>query len=129
MATLWQTALNVERISRDDHFFELGGHSLLAIQLLASIKQELGLAVRIQDLLAYPRIDLLAAHLGREHACANPCIVPLNRPATPLPALFCIHPSGGMVFSYQPLARCLEPQACVYGVQHRGGSPAPAERG
>jgi acyl transferase domain-containing protein/acyl carrier protein len=39
---IWQGALGLDRVGRDDDFFELGGHSLMAIQILSQVRQVFG---------------------------------------------------------------------------------------
>src|SRR5262249_43986072 len=54
LAQIWSELLQVERIGRHDQFFELGGHSLLTVQLMARVRQRLGLEVPLQGLFAQP---------------------------------------------------------------------------
>ena len=39
LAGIWQNALGVDRVGRDDDFFQLGGHSLMAIQILSQVRK------------------------------------------------------------------------------------------
>jgi len=39
VATIWQSLLQIERVSRLDHFFELGGHSLMIPRMMSSLRQ------------------------------------------------------------------------------------------
>lgn len=123
LAAIWRELLRVERVGRDDQFFELGGDSILAMQLLATLRGRFDSRIGLQDLLAHPTLAALAFCIdgSPDAAPANDCIVALNQSRSAAPPLFCIHPSGGMVFSYQPLAKKLQPQARVYGVLHRAG--------
>jgi acyl transferase domain-containing protein len=43
LANIWQNALGIDRVGRNDDFFEIGGHSLLAIQVLSNIRQTFGI--------------------------------------------------------------------------------------
>ena len=122
LAQLWQQSLKVERVGVNDSFFELGGHSILAIELIANLKARLNLTVRLQELLAHPSIAELALFISQKHREQTPCLVELNNAPASAPQLFCLHPSGGIVFCYQPLARKLQHRARTFGVMHRGFS-------
>ncbi|WP_150582270.1 alpha/beta fold hydrolase, partial [Pseudomonas fluorescens] len=120
LAELWQQALGIERVGVSDNFFELGGHSILAIQFISTLKARLNIELRLQELLAHPSIGALASFISRKHREQSQCVVRLNTAPATAPNLFCVHPSGGIVFCYQPLAKKLQGQASVYGVMHRG---------
>jgi amino acid adenylation domain-containing protein len=122
LAQLWQQSLKVERVGAYDSFFELGGHSILAIELIANLKARLNITVRLQELLANPSIAELALFISQKHREQTPCLVELNNAPANAPQLFCLHPSGGIVFCYQPLARKLQHRARTFGVMHRGFS-------
>ncbi|MBC3366008.1 non-ribosomal peptide synthetase [Pseudomonas sp. SWRI154] len=122
LAQLWQQSLKVERIGIDDSFFELGGHSILAIELIANLKAQLNITVRLQELLANPTVAELALFISQKHREQTQCLVALNNASASAPQLFCLHPSGGIVFCYQPLARKLQNRARTFGVMHRGFS-------
>ena len=65
IASIWQQALRLEKVGRDDTFFDLGGHSLLMAQVRNSLGQELGIEVSIVDLFKYPTIGSLAEFLAQ----------------------------------------------------------------
>ena len=71
LATLWQEVLQVDRVGIDDNFFDLGGHSLLLIRLHRKLIELLGMQLSLTDLLRYPSVGALAAHLSREHDAAE----------------------------------------------------------
>jgi amino acid adenylation domain-containing protein len=54
VAEIWAEVLQVERVGRQDDFFDLGGRSLLAVQIIARLRQVLGVEVGINDLFARP---------------------------------------------------------------------------
>ncbi|WP_033063770.1 amino acid adenylation domain-containing protein [Pseudomonas sp. GM18] len=120
LAELWQEALQVERVSLDDNFFELGGHSILAIQFISALHARLGIKLALQQMLAYPTIEVLARSIAQEHQQNAQCVVELNASTAKAPELFCLHPSGGIVFCYQPLAKKLGRHARTFGVMHKG---------
>ncbi|MDD2032810.1 amino acid adenylation domain-containing protein [Pseudomonas sp. 39167] len=122
LAQLWQQSLKVARVGVNDSFFELGGHSILAIELIANLKARLNISVRLQELLANPSVAELALFISQKHREQTQCLVELNNAPASAPQLFCLHPSGGIVFCYQPLARKLQQRARTFGVMHRGFS-------
>ncbi|RON48841.1 amino acid adenylation domain-containing protein [Pseudomonas frederiksbergensis] len=120
LAELWQEALQVKRVSLDDNFFELGGHSILAIQFISTLHARLGIKLALQQMLAYPTVEELARFIALEHQQNAQSVVALNASTASAPGLFCLHPSGGIVFCYQPLAKKLAPHAKTFGVMHKG---------
>uniref|UniRef100_UPI0005F8269E non-ribosomal peptide synthetase n=1 Tax=Teredinibacter turnerae TaxID=2426 RepID=UPI0005F8269E len=62
LVTLWAQVLkrDKDRIGIHDNFFELGGHSLMATQLLAKLRQQLGVNLPLKKLFDYPTIFRLA---------------------------------------------------------------------
>ena len=61
LAAIWAELLGVDRVGGADDFFELGGHSLLAVRVVARLKAELGVDVRLADLFAAPTLGGMAA--------------------------------------------------------------------
>ncbi|RNG36054.1 type I polyketide synthase [Streptomyces botrytidirepellens] len=76
MAGLWSDLLGFPVLDRDADFFTLGGHSLLATRMLARLRDEHGVELRLQDLLSHPTVAALAALLPDGAAPA-----PTPRPA------------------------------------------------
>ncbi|WP_240311922.1 non-ribosomal peptide synthetase [Teredinibacter turnerae] len=62
LVMLWAQVLkrDKDRIGIHDNFFELGGHSLMATQLLAKLRQQLGVNLPLKKLFDYPTIFRLA---------------------------------------------------------------------
>ncbi|MWA16230.1 type I polyketide synthase [Streptomyces sp. BA2] len=60
LAGLWSELLGFPVADRDADFFALGGHSLLATRMLARLRDERGVVLRLQDLLARPTVAALA---------------------------------------------------------------------
>ncbi|WP_443256010.1 phosphopantetheine-binding protein [Xenorhabdus sp. IM139775] len=56
LATIWQTLLGLDRVSRYDNFFELGGHSLLVLQLQAQIKHTFDVELSLHQLFSHPTL-------------------------------------------------------------------------
>ncbi|SCL15368.1 type I polyketide synthase [Micromonospora inyonensis] len=64
LARIWSELLGFEVSDRDADFFALGGHSLLATRMLARLRDEHGVQLRLQDLLARPTVASLAVLLA-----------------------------------------------------------------
>ncbi|MCQ8193861.1 type I polyketide synthase [Streptomyces rugosispiralis] len=66
LAGLWSELLGFPVHDRNADFFALGGHSLLATRMLARLRDEHGVALRLQDLLSRPTVAALAELLPDE---------------------------------------------------------------
>lgn len=60
LANEWRTLLGRERVARSDDFFELGGHSLSATQLVARVREVLGVELPLTTIFEHPRLGALA---------------------------------------------------------------------
>jgi thioesterase domain-containing protein/acyl carrier protein len=130
LVELWQGLLPVERIGVLDSFFDLGGQSILGVRLMARISQTFGVALPITELLNHRTIERLAERIDQRADGASeyaPLVV--LRPGEGVP-LYCIHPIGGDVLCYQPLADRLQQTGPILGVRSRGfhGEPVFASR-
>ncbi|MFI6330166.1 amino acid adenylation domain-containing protein [Micromonospora chersina] len=127
LAKLWAETLRLDRVGVHDDFFDLGGHSL-AIVRLAARACDLGLPVGVADILEHPTVAALAAAVGaREPAPAGTAVrrdggvvVTLRDGDAGQRPLWCVHPSGGSVAWYLPLAQALPAGRPVLGLQARG---------
>jgi amino acid adenylation domain-containing protein len=125
LSKLWAETLRLDRVGVHDDFFDLGGHSL-AIVRVAARACDLGLPVGVADILEHPTVASLAAAVtAREPARVG---APVRREGSVLVVLrdgaerplWCVHPSGGSVAWYLPLARALPPGRPAIGLQARG---------
>jgi amino acid adenylation domain-containing protein len=110
LVAMWQDVLRRSPIGIHDDFFQLGGHSLLAVMLVTRIKSELGLDVRLSEILARPTIADLATALGDVKASddsksGSPLVV-FNATGT-RPPLLIVSGVGGQVFIFRELAQKL----------------------
>ncbi len=117
---LWEDMLGVRPIGVRDSFFELGGHSLLAILLMARLRERFGRDLPVAVLFMSPTIEDLATVLRQEGTTVETDPLVAIQPAGTRPPLFLVHPAGGSVLGYAPLANMLGPDHPVYGFQATG---------
>ena len=126
LAALWAELLSLARVGRHDNFFDLGGHSLLAVQFIHRCKELPGITVSLRSLFEHPSLAQLARHAAQaDDRSRFAHLVPLQQ-SERQPALFCVHPAGGAVFCYLPLAAALGRGQAVYGLQATGLEPGEA---
>ncbi len=119
LAQLWGTILGEDNIGVKDSFFDLGGDSMMSIALVIKIRQATGIDVPLAALLQRDTVAEMATYLEQKQDAAWSPIVPIQSHGQQ-PPLFCIHPVGGNVLCYAPLAAALGDHQPVYGVQARG---------
>lgn len=122
LARLWADLLGVERVGRHDDFFALGGHSLLAVRLAARIRQVFGSGLAVSKLFEDPTLAGLAEALGCGGSWSP--LVTLQAHGD-LPPLFLIHPAGGQVWAYRPLAEALGGRQPVHALQGNDDADPP----
>ena len=61
---IWQEVLRVDKIHEQDDFFQHGGDSLKATQMVVRIRQEIGVAVELQNIFDHSSIEKLTGFLG-----------------------------------------------------------------
>jgi acyl transferase domain-containing protein/thioesterase domain-containing protein len=104
LAALIQQTLGVATVSPHDDFFDLGGSSLLALNLLAELEKTLGAA---PPLSALARGRATPAELARHLRAQTPSEGAVELAEGDGTPLFWVHPIGGGILSYLPLARHL----------------------
>ncbi len=95
---LWQQLLGVGEVAADANFVDLGGHSLKAAQLSTALKDALGVAVPIPDVLAAANLRELSRQIDRLRGAPDrPGSAPrAQRPAVP--------PAARLLWLHQNLA-------------------------
>jgi thioesterase domain-containing protein/acyl carrier protein len=120
LCVLFAEVLGVEQVGIDQDFFLLGGNSLLAARFMIRARSELGAELSIRDLFEAPTVADLAGRLeNRDDDASFETLVPLRRGGE-RPAVFCLHPSGGMAWMYIGLAPYLDPAHPIYALQAQG---------
>ena len=119
VAGIWQTVLQVPRIGVQQSFVDVGGHSMNALRLVGELQRAFGPGISLATLYQNPTPAALAAAIERSRAADWPAsLIPLRRSGAGAP-LFCVHPKNGTVFCFTALARQLDDDRPVYGVQAR----------
>ena len=121
LVEIWQDVLGLKQVGIDDNFFELGGDSLQVLKVISRVRNqpELGLSLRLRDLMQKPCIAELSGYEPVAAGSAPDPLLALNSRVSEVPPLFCLHAGFGTVFDYEPLARQLDGRRSVYGVQCR----------
>ncbi|MFF8725795.1 condensation domain-containing protein [Streptomyces sp. NPDC015171] len=119
LTDIWRSVLGVEQIGVHDNFFLLGGHSLLAIQLMTRIRRATRVDLPVSVLFRYRTVADLAARVtsvvGGDSTDGS--LVRMQSGSAPLPVV-AVHPAGGGVFCYGPLATALTNRT-VYAFEGR----------
>jgi thioesterase domain-containing protein len=105
LCALFAEVLDLPAVGIHDNFFDLGGHSLLAARLAGRVRTVTGTDCTIGSIFAAPTVARLAA-TGDDRGLD-----------VLLPALFCVHPAGGLAWCYSGLLSYVD--SPVYGVQAR----------
>ncbi|MCP2010931.1 amino acid adenylation domain-containing protein, partial [Duganella violaceipulchra] len=121
LANIWGEVLGVSQVGLHDNFFDLGGDSFSAYRLMARILDDLGRDLPLEAIFKMQTIaELELALLDEEGSVAVNSLVMLTPGAPGVRPFFCIHPAGGDVLGFQPLARTLGPRRPFYGLQSPG---------
>lgn len=127
---IWTKTLRVKTLSIHDNFFDLGGNSLLAVSLLTKVEAKFGQSLPLSALLESPTIETFARHLTLpDWVFSSRSLVPLKPTGSKIP-FFYMHPRSGNVVLYAHLARYLDPERPLYGLQAVGlnGDREPLDR-
>ncbi len=88
IAAIWARVLRIAEVGADDDFFDLGGHSLHGMQVVAAVRQELGVELGVRSLFEAPTVARLAASVdGAREGCdtAPPLATRARRPGERIP--------------------------------------------
>jgi amino acid adenylation domain-containing protein/non-ribosomal peptide synthase protein (TIGR01720 family) len=79
---IWCEQLQIKQVNADDHFFLLGGNSIAATQVVARLREELGLELNLRLLFEAPTLGAFTAAVVKQQQDAGPAqgsITPLSR--------------------------------------------------
>ncbi|MFD4371313.1 amino acid adenylation domain-containing protein [Streptomyces sp. NPDC058486] len=121
VARVWAGLLGTDRIGVHDSFFDLGGTSLDLTRLRAEIRRAFGVELGVRDLYSAPTVEMTAMLLdpSRQQRPQSSPLVPI-KPTGGRPPLFLVHAVGGSVVPYLPLARLVDPEQPLYGLEDPG---------
>lgn len=120
LCELFAEVLGLPEVGIDDDFFHIGGHSLLAARLISRVRATLGVDLAMRSLFEAPTVAALVPRLGQSSSAESlEVILPLRRTGS-REALWCIHPGGGISWSYVGLLRHVPAEFPVYGIQSHG---------
>lgn len=130
LASLWASALGVERVGIDDDFFAYGGDSLRAISLLVDVEQQVGGFHPLEALYEAPTVRAFAARLdaGSPHEETSGVVALHGRGSRP--PLFWLPGGGGHPFAFRAVCLALGDDQPSYGLTLPGleGREAPLDR-
>ena len=120
LVQIWEDLLELRPIGVRESFFELGGHSLLAVRLAAEVKSRLDRELTLADLAGATTIEELATLLDARRDGGRVSSLVAIQPSGSAPPFFCVHPAGGTVLCYTPLAYALGSEQPFYGIEAIG---------
>ena len=125
---IWGGYLGLNEVGIHDNFFDIGGDSLSAVRVTVRIKNTTGKHLPLGALFKYQTIAELALLMENIKPFAFDSLVPLKTGGSKHP-LYIVHGVGATVFAFLDLAKRLDPEQPVYGLQSRGidGHEAPLD--
>ncbi len=117
---LFAEVLGLPSVGVEDNFFDLGGHSLLATRLVEKVRSAFGAELGVRALFEAPTPAGLARRVGSEDDGGGLDVLFPLRAKGELPPLFCVHPLGGLGWSYAGLLPYVDRRRPVYALQARG---------
>jgi amino acid adenylation domain-containing protein len=124
LAEVLADLLHLPVVGVQDNIFDLGGTSLTAMRLMVAVEERFQVNVPLSELIAAPTVAGLAHLLAASSAKPAPfhSVVPIKPMGSRTP-LFLVHPMGGNVLCFLPLARHLPAPQPLYGLQSAGADP------
>jgi thioesterase domain-containing protein len=123
LAAAWAEVLGVDRVGVHDDWFDLGGTSISALRVIHRGKRHFARELTLRAFFHGPTVAQMAAALqaGEGGEAWSPLV--RIHAGGGKPPLFLVHPAGGNVLCYAPLARCFAGERPVYGLE-AGGADA-----
>ncbi|MFZ0677279.1 SDR family NAD(P)-dependent oxidoreductase [Candidatus Binatus sp.] len=118
----WKELLGVDKVGIRDNFFDLGGQSLTGVRLLAKVKKNYGVDLKLATLFSAPTIEKLSALVDKRNSTPPEfhSLVPVQ-PNGRKPILFLVHEIEGSVIVFRDLIKHLDPDQPLWGVEYSAG--------
>ena len=120
VATIWQDCLGLAQVDIFSNFFELGGHSLIAVQLMTRLEQQTGRRLPLATLFEHATIEKLAQLLEPDSAFITCDSLVAIKPHGTKPPLYIVHGAGLNVLIFNALAKNMDADQPIYGLQAKG---------
>jgi len=118
---IWEDVLQIKGIGRKHNVFEIGANSINSLKIISFIQKEFDAELSLGDLVLNPTLSELAQNIRNETELSKmECIVRLNQVTEDKLNLFILHTINGHVFGYKELAKLLENDFNIYGLQGKG---------
>ncbi len=123
LCTVWARVLGEPRIGVRDDFFALGGHSLRAVQIVARLRETLGVELPLPAVFQAPTVEALATEVERAMGSSpsTEAIESVDRTG-PLP----LSPAQEAVWFFERLSPGMRSYQFQAALRMRGGLDAPA---
>ncbi|MBB5395405.1 amino acid adenylation domain-containing protein [Mucilaginibacter sp. AK015] len=120
VADIWKEFLGIEQVGIYDNFFELGGHSLIAVQVMAKIEKETGKRMPLAILFENSTVEKLSLMLEMDGRSVTwDSLVPIKPTGSKVP-IYIVHGAGLNVLLFNALAKHMDADQPVYGLQAKG---------
>ena len=124
IATIWEECLELNEVDVKSNFFEIGGHSLVAVRVMSLLEKETGKRLPLSALMIYPTIEKLANFIDQKDIKEEKketwqSLVPIKPEGNKTP-LYVVHGAGHNVLFFNSLAKNLDDDQPVYGLQAQG---------
>ncbi|MEU7633733.1 amino acid adenylation domain-containing protein [Nocardia sp. NPDC049220] len=116
ISDVYEQVLGVERVGASDGFFDLGGNSLLATMVVTELRSR-GVTIALPWMFDDATPKALAARADdAEGSSGLQVLLPL-RASGAKPAVFGVHPAGGLAWFYGGVVEHLHKDRPMYGLQ------------
>jgi amino acid adenylation domain-containing protein len=130
VAEIWAENLGLESVGVYDDFFELGGHSLMAIRVLNQLEKETGKRLPLATLFEHTTVETMAMMLKMDAKSITWDSLVAIKPHGQKMPMYIVHGAGLNVLFFNTLAKNMDPEQPVYGLQAKGlnGIDEPLEK-